>query len=191
LERGSHPPSTCKTEAYRVPAGSFGPRGIDADRKGVIWTALAIRGHLASFDRRKCKVFSGPTIRDGAQCPEGSTHYRTPGAHWRGTDFSADFHGYNWVDRFDALGLGENVPLTSGTNSDALLALSPSDGRWISLRVPYPLGFYPNGVSGRIDDPKAGWKGRGLWAQYATNFVWQIEGGKGTRGKLVHLQLRP
>jgi hypothetical protein len=89
------------------------------------------------------------------------------------------------------LGLGENVPLASGTNSDALLALNPQSGRWINLRVPYPLGFYPGGMDGRIDDPKAGWKGRGLWAQYATYYVWQIEGGKGTKGKLAHFQLRP
>jgi hypothetical protein len=46
-------------------------------------------------------------------------------------------------------------------------------------------------MDGRIDDPKAGWKGRGLWANYGTNFVWHIEGGKGTKGKLVHFQLRP
>ena len=34
----------------------------------------------------------------------------------------------------------------------------------IVLRVPYPMGFYAKGFDGRIDDPKAGWKGRGLWA---------------------------
>jgi hypothetical protein len=191
LQRGANPPSSCRTEVYRVPSGSFGPRGIDADRNGVIWTGLAISGHLASFDRRKCKVSGGAVSPDGAECPEGWTLYRTPGPNLRGTDLSADFHGYNWVDRYGALGLGENVPFVSGTNSDALLALDPRSGRWTSLRVPYPLGFYPNGVAGRIDDPKAGWKGRGLWAQYATHFVWQIEGGKGTKGKLAHFQLRP
>ena len=33
----------------------------------------------------------------------------------------------------------------------------------ITLRVPYPMGFYAKGFDGRIDDPNAGWKGRGLW----------------------------
>ena len=46
------------------------------------------------------------------------------------------------------------------------------------MRVPYPLGFYSRGLDGRIDDPRAGWKGRGVWADYGTNLVWHIEGGK-------------
>ena len=31
------------------------------------------------------------------------------------------------------------------------------------IRVPYPLNTYTRGLDGRIDDPDAGWKGRGLW----------------------------
>ncbi len=59
------------------------------------------------------------------------------------------------------------------------------------LRIPYPLGFFSRGLDGRIDDPDAGWKGRGLWANYGGNFNWHIEGGKGTPSKMVHFQLRP
>jgi hypothetical protein len=32
----------------------------------------------------------------------------------------------------------------------------------VSLRVPYPLGFYAKGFDGRIDDANAGCRGRGL-----------------------------
>ena len=39
--------------------------------------------------------------------------------------------------------------------------------------------------------PKAGWKGRGLYANYGTNFLWHIEGGKGTKSKLMKFQVRP
>jgi hypothetical protein len=46
-------------------------------------------------------------------------------------------------------------------------------------------------MDARIDDPNAGWKGRGLWANYGTHFVWHIEGGKGTKGKIAHFQIRP
>ena len=49
---------------------------------------------------------------------------------------------------------------------DGFVALK--DGEMISLRVPYPLGFYAKGFDGRIDDPNAGWKGRGLWTTAAT-----------------------
>jgi hypothetical protein len=77
---------------------------------------------------------------------------------------SADFHYYNWVDQFNTLGLGENVPIANGTGSDSLIALLPKTGEVITMRVPYPLGFYTRGLDGRIDDPSTGWKGRGVWA---------------------------
>ena len=59
------------------------------------------------------------------------------------------------------------------------------------LRVPYPLGFFHRVLDGRIDDPKSGWKGRGVWSNYGTNMIWHTEGGPGTKGKSVHFQLRP
>ena len=64
LEVGANPPSTCRAEVYEPPFANAGlpgvnaytPRGIDVDRNGVIWTALAGSGHMASFDRNKCTV---------------------------------------------------------------------------------------------------------------------------------------
>ena len=146
---------------------------------------------LASFDRRKCAVRSGPTAT-GQQCPEGWTLYHLPGPLLKGTDVgSADYPYYNWVDRFDTLGLGKNIPMATGTNSDSLLVLQPDTGKWVVLRVPYPLGFYSRGLDGRIDDPKAGWKGRGLWSNFSEIPVWHIEGGKSAVSILLHFQLRP
>ena len=192
-------PKTCVSEVYEPPfnnpevnVNGYTPRGIDVDTYGVIWTALAGSGHLASFDRRKCRVLTGPAATTGQHCPEGWTLYRTPGPSFKGaTDaIAVDMHYYNFVDKFNTLGLGPNVPLANGTNSDSLLALLP-DGRWVILRVPYPLGFFSRGMDGRIDDPNGGWKGRALYADYGQNAVWHIEGGKGTRSSLVKFQLRP
>jgi hypothetical protein len=42
------------------------------------------------------------------------------------------------------------------------------DGKFVNLLVPYPMGFYAKGMDGRIDDPAAGWKGRGLWSTDGT-----------------------
>ena len=39
--------------------------------------------------------------------------------------------------------------------------------------------------------PKAGWKGRGVWADYGTNLVWHIEGSTNARSALVKFQMRP
>ncbi len=53
------------------------------------------------------------------------------------------------------------------------------------------MGFHAKGLDGRIDDPKAGWKGKGLWSTYATRTPFHVEGGKGTKSKVVKFQLRP
>jgi hypothetical protein len=191
LQRGNNPPSSCKTQIFKVPDPGFDPRGVDIDSNGVVWTALAASSHLASFDVRKCKDLNGPAKTDGSQCREGWTLYQTTGPKFKGTDVPSDFHYYNWVDQHNISGLGTNTPFATGSNSDSLLALNPQTRQWTTFRVPYPLGFYSRGMDGRIDEPNAGWKGRALYANYGTHFVWHIEGGKGTKGKIVKMQIRP
>jgi hypothetical protein len=102
---------------------------------------------------------------------------------------SAEASYYAWVDQHNSLGLGANVPIATGNANEGLLALV--DGKFVILRVPYPLGFYAKGMDGRIDDPNAGWKGRGIWTTTGNRTPFHLEGGKGTRPKVVHLQLRP
>jgi len=199
LNPGSNPPATTLAEIYelpwndpRAPVHGFAPRGLDIDRNGVVWTVIA-SGHLASFDRRKCKgPLSGPTAT-GQHCPEGWTLYQLPGPQLKGvTDpGSAEASYYDWVDQFDTFGLGKNVPIATGNGNDALLALLPDTGKFVVLRVPYPMGFYAKGMDGRIDDPRVGWKGKGLWATYGTRTPFHAEGGKGTTSKVLHFQLRP
>jgi hypothetical protein len=201
LNPGSNPPATALAEYYEPPlrdpkdaaAGykGFSPRGMDIDRSGVIWTVLG-SGHLASFDRRKCAgPLNGPKAL-GQQCPEGWTLYPVPGPSFRGTEsVSVDTNYYDWVDQYDTFGMGKNVPIATGNGSDSLLALSPATGKFVVLRVPYPMGFYAKSLDGRIDDANAGWKGKGLWSTYATRAPQHIEGGKGTTSKVVKFQLRP
>ena len=94
---------------------------------------------------------------------------------------AADSNYYNWSDKFNSLGLGENVQIATSNLGGALLALV--DGKWVVLRVPYPLGFYAKSINGRIDDPKTGWKGRGLWTGWSNRNPWHNEGGKGRRAR--------
>jgi len=191
MMRGNNPPETCKTQIFQVPAPGYDPRGVDIDGNGVVWTGLAATSHLASFDVRKCKDLNGPAKIDGSQCKEGWTLYQTQGPRFKGTDIPSDFHYYNWVDQHNIIGLGANTPFATGSNSDSLIALDTKTQKWTYFRVPYPLGFYARGMDGRIDDPNAGWKGRALYSNYGTHFVWHIEGGKGTKGKVVKFQIRP
>ena len=195
---GKDPSHTAITERYEPPynnpaskVNGYYPRGVDIDRNGIVWTALAGSAHIASFDRSKCKVLRGPTAT-GQHCPEGWTLYPTPGPSFRGAEpLKTGFLYYQWVDQFNTLGLGANIPIATGTNDESLFALQPSTGKVTRLHVPYPMGFYHRGVDGRIDDARAGWKGRGLWANYGNYNPWHLEGGKGSTSMVVHFQLRP
>ncbi len=194
---GDNPPATALTEIFEVPwnepkaaVNGYGPRGGDIDRNGVFWTSLA-SGHLARFDRRKCKgPLNGPTAT-GKHCPEGWTLYPMPGPQFQSvTDQgSAQASYYSWVDQHDTFGLGRNVPFATGNLSDSLEAFV--DGKFVTLRIPYPMGFHAKGLDGRIDNPKTGWKGKGVWSAYAGRATNHIEGGKGTKPKVVKFQLRP
>ena len=197
LDPGTNPPATALVEYYELPLNAagepvegFSPRGMDVDRNGVVWVPLA-SGHLASFDRRKCQgSLNGPNAT-GQHCPEGWTFYKEPLPQLQGVNEpgSAEASYYTWVDQFNTLGLGDNTPINTGNESEALLALK--DGEWVVMRVPYPLGFYTKWMDGRIDDPNAGWKGRGLWATVSTRAPFHMEGGKGTSSKVFKFQLRP
>ena len=196
LSPGANPPVTTLAEVFEppvkngVPVEGYSPRGMDIDRNGVAWVALA-SGHMGSFDRRKCKgPLNGPNAT-GQHCPEGWTFYTEPVPQLKNvTDSgSAEASYYTWVDQFDTSGLGANTPINTGNASEGLLALK--DGKFIVLRVPYPTGFYAKWMDGRIDDPKAGWKGKGLWATVATRAPFHMETGKGTTSKVLHFQMRP
>jgi len=124
---GSHPPETALAEYYEVPWNNakapvqgFAPRGMDVDSKGIVWAPLS-SGHYASFDRRKCKAaLNGPAAAAGQHCPEGWTLYPFPGPNYKGAveNGSADSAYYNFVDRFDMLGVGKDVPLATGNLSE-------------------------------------------------------------------------
>jgi hypothetical protein len=189
VDPGPDPTHTALTEIYEPPSPGYGPRGGDIDRNGVFWASLA-SGHLASFDRKKCKVLNGPSAT-GKHCPEGWTLYPFPGPQFKDVaeSGSAEASYYTWVDQFDTLGLGKNVPIATGNLNDALLALV--DGKFVTLRVPYVIGYFTKWMDGRIDDPNIGWKGRELWTTYSTRTMFHLETGKGTLPKVVRFQLRP
>ncbi len=85
--------------------------------------------------------------------------------------------------------MGKNVPIVTGNLSDALFALV--NGKWITLRVPFPNGFYTKWVDGRIDNPNTGWKGKSMWATYSTRTMFHLEGGTENKPKVVRFQLQP
>jgi hypothetical protein len=186
---GDNPPATMLTERFEVPAPGYGVRGADIDRDGVVWVALG-SGHLGEFDRRKCTgPLSGPNAT-GDHCPEGWAFHPLPGPAFSNyPGYSVESSYYAWVDQHDTLGLGADVPIATGNLFDGVHALV--DGEFLTLRIPYPLGFFTKGFEGRIDDPAAGWKGRGLWVPSGDRTPWHKEDGVGSNPLVVHFQVRP
>jgi hypothetical protein len=159
---------------YPVPLPGYGPRGIDATTDGTLWFGTG-SGHLGRFDPKT----------------EQFKYWETPGPKIKTTGAetgSADFHYYIWVDQFDTLGLGKDMVILTGTNSDSLLVFNPASEKFTVIRVPYPVGMFTRGLDGRIDDAAAGWKGRGLWASNNTDGLLHTEK---RRGYISHVQFRP
>ena len=191
LVSGANPPETALIEAYLPPDDAYGPRGIDIGLDGVVWTVLS-SGHLGRFERAKCKgPLNGPNAATGKQCPEGWTLYRMPGPQFRDVKEpgSANHAYYVWADRYNTLGLGANVPIASANGSESMLALV--DGKFVDLRIPYPMGFFSKNADGRIDDESAGWKGKGLWTTFGSRTAFHGEGGTEARPRVFKLQMRP
>lgn len=169
-------PKTRKFTEYALPPPGRVPRGIDATSDGKIWFGAAGSGHLGSFDPKT----------------EQFTYWESPGPKLKGTGpetGSADMHYYMWVDRFNTLGLGDDMVILNGTDSDALLVFDPVTEKFTVIRMPYPRSFFHRALDGRIDDPNSGWKGRGLWVDYAGDPIRFTE--KTHMGSIVHVQVRP
>jgi hypothetical protein len=114
-----------------------------------------------------------------------------PGPQFRGLpqSGSANHAYYVWVDRYNTLGLGKNVPIFTTNGAESLTAVV--DGRIVEMRVPYPAGFFSKLLDARVDDPNAGWKGKGVWTMSGTRTVFHNEGGTTNSPKVYHIQLRP
>ena len=142
----------------------------DIDKQGVVWASLA-SGHLAASIAENAKDRSTDRKRPAIIAPRAGRSINIPVRAFKGIgENSAESSYYSWVDQHNTFGLGEDVPMSTGNLNDGLIAMK--DGKMILLRVPYPMGFYAKGFDGRIDDPKAGWKGRGLWSSSGDRAPW-------------------
>ena len=186
---GQEPAQGARRESTMCRCPASARAAATSTSRAAPWVSLA-SGHMGIFDRRKCKgPLNGPKAT-GDHCPEGWTFHQYPGPGFKGLgENSAESSYYSWVDHHNTFGLGEDIPMSTANLMDGLVAFK--DGKMISMVVPYPLGFYAKGFDGRIDDPNAGWKGRGLWAANGDRTPWLIEGGKGTKPLAAHFQLRP
>jgi len=174
----------------RAAAAGYGPRGMDIDRKRRGVGHRSRGGHLASFDRHRCKgPLNGPTAT-GRHCPEGWTLYPFPGPQLQGVteSGSAEASYYTWVDQHDYVRAGQER--ADGYRQCQRVAHRARDGAFVNLRVPYPMGFYASGWMG-ASTIQCRLEGKGLWSTYATRTPFHVEGGKGTTSKVVKFSFAP
>ena len=197
IVKGSNPPETCVAEFYEPPNSPadglevFGSGGVTVDPNGVVWQNFRVSGHFVSFDRSKCKSTKDPQAT-GKSCPEGWAIYRyTEMPAYQNSVYNPAASYLTHIDYWDVLGMGRGVPMYGATNVDGFVVLNPATKQFVTLRIPYPMGFMSRAATGRIDDPKAGWKGKALWTDYGMYAQWHMEGSYGSLPKAVKMQMRP
>ena len=83
------------------------------------------------------------------------------------------------------------MPIATGNANEALLALV--NGKFVKLRVPYPMGFYTKWMDGRIDDPTRRLEGQGAMGdlQHAHAVPRRGRQGHDEQGREVPASTRP
>ncbi len=197
LDLGDNPPESCIAEVYMPPPSiqnppPYGSGGLHITSDGLVWQDWRGSGHFASFDRSVCTVTNGPDAT-GQSCPEGWTFQRMDKPTFSNAEMpiNSDESYLTQIDHHDVLGLGAETPVYGVVNTDSLEVFVPASEEFVTLRVPYPMGFFSRSSVGRIDDPTTGWKGRALWSSYSNYAAWHLEGGPGTLQKSVKFQIRP
>jgi streptogramin lyase len=139
-----------------------------------VWVSLG-SGQLGRLDRKtnEWKFWDNPGVK-----------FKGTGAETGTTDFPY----YLWVDQFNVSGLGKDTVFVTGSASDAFFVFDPKKETFSTFHIPYPMPYYARGLDGRIDDAKAGWKGRGLWMTYSSYLPRFTENRSGT---VNHMQIRP
>jgi len=93
-------------------------------------------------------------------------------------------------------GLAANAPappvIADGIAGVVASARGPEAGVWVIAETRDLPTRITRGMDGRVDDPSKGWKGKGIFATYASQPVWHQEGGEdGSGPQIVKFQIRP
>ena len=187
LDPGPNPPATALAEIHDGPLLGFAPRGADIDSQGCV--GVARQRPSLQLRPRKCKdPLNGPKATCD-HCPEGWAFYQYPG---RGLPASAATAPRR------AITPGSISTIRSGSATTCRprpatkrRAIGAGEREMSGAAGPYTLSFYATGIDGRIDDPNARWKGRGVWTTSGDRAPWLKEGGKGTVSIALHFQFRP
>jgi len=197
LTIGDNPPQSCVAEMFMPPTDiqdppPYGSGGLHVTGDGRVWQDWRGSGHFALFDRSLCGTTSDAEAT-GQSCPEGWILYRMDKPTYENAEMpiNSDISYLTQIDHQDVLGLGPETPVYGVVNADSLEVFVPNTEKFVTLRVPYPMGFFSRSSNGRIDDPSTGWKGKGLWSSYSNYAAWHLEGGQGTLQKNVKFQIRP
>jgi len=135
---GPNPAETALTEVY-VRRKAHGVRAastwISTASSGRRWRAVTWRASTEEMQRASERARGG----ERQALPRRLDALQNAGRNSRALTLrAAPNHAYYiWVDRYNTLGLGANVPIANTNGGESLLAVV--DGKMVDLRVPYPL----------------------------------------------------
>ena len=114
-------PRSPNSTRCRCPGSAFAAwTSIATASPGCRSTAAISR---ASTDASARGRLTGRVRKRARMCPEGFSFYPLPGPGFQGDPGAEENPYYVWVDQHDILGLGGNVPIATGNQSDSLHAL--------------------------------------------------------------------
>jgi len=100
-----------------------------------------MKAFLPAFDRRKCKTKPSAKRRSRASSAlRAGPSILYPARSSKQTQQSkAEYNYYNFIDRYNTLGLGNNVIILDGANSDSLVAFKQDTKEFVRMTLPYPM----------------------------------------------------
>jgi len=141
------------------PDSGFSPRGAD-----LTPTACSGRCLRAVISRASSPAvqgpLNGPAAATGKACPEGWKLYTIPGPQFKGVAMkggSAESPYYDWSISSTRLA-SARMFRSPQQPIDAMFALV--DGKWVIMRVPYPMGFFSKAWTGGSMIPRAAGKAK-------------------------------
>ena len=188
LNPGTNPPETALSEILisRRPASARAA----AISTVKAWSGCRSRaGHLGGFDRSDARARSTARTPPEMICPEGSSFYNIRARALKASAITPPV---------ELLHLGRPAQHAGARQRRAGVHRQSQrrPGAYADEEVDHDESALPDrllrkGLDGRIDDPKAGWKGRGLWTSSGGRVPWHQEGGLGMTPMAVHFQIRP
>ena len=190
---GSDPAKTAVSEIFQAPEGEvwlarrgrrLQGRRLDGagERTHGELRPLQVQGYARGAETRQ-PASSVPRAGRCTGCPDLSSRKSTK----RAAPTTPIISGWTSTTRSAS---ANDVPIACANGSEFLLALV--DGKFVDIRIPYPLGFFSKNVDGRIDDPNGGLERPRRFGRHPVHGpISTAKAARSDQPKVFKVQMRP